>query len=501
MESTSLLPLQSFTRLEVKRLSNPTVLWRNRKLSQYPSDLDFGWCIPHSGDSSESYLPVSRTLLADRYGGQGVGRNGGSGRCAGAEWWQIKGVGPTPLVSESTPSGYAHGGLTLSEAIRETIWSQICQAVLPYGAVGSLAIVGTGTKTYPEADRSSKVVQRALLIRQFAIRPAHYMRAANYISNDRNNRFIDSIRTQEAIRKIWGVSIFPVQTGDVERDVENLNSSLRSMANRFAAQVAALRVRTIPHGALNCSNICCDGRLIDFGSMTALSDYGCAITSKGKLPFGREHLSFQTTFFNIVRYLKIYLPEKISSKILDHNSLWRVDFTQSLERHLKTELIRLTGICNSEIHKIPTEIREDLCQAMEATMNFNNSEPFKLEDMPTRMGRQDLKTAMGIMAESTAPTNEDALLDSIPSKYLRQQLMNAYARFFDAYSRTSGKDNNSIETVKQNGKILNRKLQFLYRQNLARSIVSLVESSPEPCEVDDFINETVISALPTLAGN
>jgi hypothetical protein len=82
--------------------------------------------------------------VADRYGGAGIGRNGGSGRNALVNGFLVKGVGRTPLVGQSTPLSHASGGAYLEECVREAIFSEVVSHDFPYGAVPALGILGTG---------------------------------------------------------------------------------------------------------------------------------------------------------------------------------------------------------------------------------------------------------------------------------------------------------------------------------------------------------------------
>ena len=70
-----------------------------------------GWRIAAS--ARDGNVATARiAAIADRYGGAGIGHNGGSGRNAVVGDLQIKGVGRTPLVSpETLPSVLDQGRL------------------------------------------------------------------------------------------------------------------------------------------------------------------------------------------------------------------------------------------------------------------------------------------------------------------------------------------------------------------------------------------------------
>src|SRR5512138_1227895 len=60
----------------------------------------FSYVVPNAKcfDALSFSNSESRHMTAERYGGLGVGENGGAGRCGNFGAYQVKGVGPTPLV-------------------------------------------------------------------------------------------------------------------------------------------------------------------------------------------------------------------------------------------------------------------------------------------------------------------------------------------------------------------------------------------------------------------
>ena len=98
-------------------------------------DLDlnnYHYCSPHPDDNESAYLPEEKFLLGERYGGRGVGDHSGV-RCGLDGDIQIKGVGRNILAGKNSEFLRSHGGVTLSEAIREPLWGEICHHVLPLG--------------------------------------------------------------------------------------------------------------------------------------------------------------------------------------------------------------------------------------------------------------------------------------------------------------------------------------------------------------------------------
>ena len=146
------------------------------------------WCAPHIDDSEAlqnacSYLidPASsapeRIFLAERYGGSGIQRNGGGARCGFDGRYQIKGIGANPLVGKGSDLRHSNGVLSASMAMYETLWTEMLSSVLPYGAVPVQAVLFTDKATDSDFERTCAPSERALLVREPVVRPAHFERA------------------------------------------------------------------------------------------------------------------------------------------------------------------------------------------------------------------------------------------------------------------------------------------------------------------------------------
>ncbi len=65
------------------------------------------------------------------------------------------------------------------------------------------------------------------------------------------------------------------------KEKASLDNALDKMINRLACQIAASRVKGIPHGSLTSSNVSVDGRFLDFGTITAVPDFGNYVLANG----------------------------------------------------------------------------------------------------------------------------------------------------------------------------------------------------------------------------
>lgn len=277
--------------LRLARLPDARLLWLNRRVMvRDPQFAALGseeayaqhiitqcaYALPEEGDPR----PISAELadaFADRYGGKGIGRNGGSGRAAFVNGYHVKGIGRTPLVSVLADRAHASGGAYLEECVRETIFAEIADLEFPFGAVPVLAIIDTGAVQVWRTENGPKPERRCLLVRPAFLRPAHFMRATEFISANPKEGSLDNHRvakTSAAVCELFGR--------------EQLAETWRSFWLRWAEQLAHGYVHRLNHGGNSESNIALDGRLLDFGGMTALPTWGEARIMDGTPPAGMD---------------------------------------------------------------------------------------------------------------------------------------------------------------------------------------------------------------------
>jgi hypothetical protein len=260
--------------------------------------------------------PSAGVWAAERYGGTGVGHNGGAGRCIGDGEVQVKGCGATPLVYIGDGTfWHSHGGLTLADAVYEALWSLVFEQALPLGTVRVLGILRSGEMCPFEPVRG-KVghAPGALLVREAAARPGHFMRSI-YLRGDAHCTGVaDVLRTANAVRS-FPSTIRLVQPGPVE-------PALHWVAARFAIQSARAEARRLMHGSLGASNIALDGRWLDFGTATSAEDY--RDTKSPDLPrvlptFWQDHLGLCGALYDLGLYLNKYLdfPEAAHRPVME----------------------------------------------------------------------------------------------------------------------------------------------------------------------------------------
>jgi hypothetical protein len=193
----------------------------------------------------------SRIFKADRYGAVGGSAHGGSGRCAYLGRFNIKGVGPTPLVPPGLQS-HSDGRLFLIDAIREAIYAEICHAESIKGAVRTVAIIGMGGKAGDTAN------PHCLIVRPNFVRPAHFERSLYFgtAGTKQSDQFKDAERVE-------AVKSFVAEGG----------SGLISIVGDLANQFGSLDAMRMVQGKYTSSNVSLSGEVADFGSFRFLRNW------------------------------------------------------------------------------------------------------------------------------------------------------------------------------------------------------------------------------------
>jgi len=213
-----------------------------------------------------------KKFFAERYGGDGILTNGGGARCGFDGSFQLKGIGANKLVSvrPPNPQGYTHanGFLSLSIAIHESIWAEVVQRALPYGAVRTVAIIDLDV----EFEESNTHHARALLIRLPAVRPAHFIRALYFKEKKHGALSEDAKRVALAIQRL--VSFLPQNSTNQDENAlpESLSLGMVELATRYAKQFSAARSKRIYHANVSASNITTDGAWMDLAGSAVFSE-------------------------------------------------------------------------------------------------------------------------------------------------------------------------------------------------------------------------------------
>lgn len=266
---------ESFSCLHVpfvaKRLKGGTVVWLSEEMIAAAQQDEavaraqfidrFGYMIPGgvTFDELEFDLASSREMMAERYGGSGIGVNGGGARCGNLDGYQIKGNGQNLLAGLGPDVGHSYGGFKALYAVYEAISSAVLNMISPVGVAEVHGVFLTGpTAAYHGGENRA---WGGVMVREIVLRPAHFLRASNFVPM----KSVFSVASDVGRVRAANKQIFN-HVGGRGGCVNLLATFLRNSANQFAFA----RMARVMHGAVSPSNICLDGRWIDLTNTTFL---------------------------------------------------------------------------------------------------------------------------------------------------------------------------------------------------------------------------------------
>jgi hypothetical protein len=272
--------------------------------------------------------------LADRYGGPGLANNGGSGRSVYVNDYLVKGIGPTPLVSMMSPECHRTGVAYLEECVREAVFSEIVDLEFPFGSVPTLAVIDTGRTHLPPHQSTPSPERTALLVRPPFFRVAHLLRATSFVSSYVNEGTLDQARVLEVLRLAIG-----------EYGNEGLVEEFYRLLERLTHQMAYSFVHRLPHGAVLPSNVAFDGRLVDFGAMTAVPSWARTATVIFAESFEDRFACIPAIVRLIGYYFNRYVDRGLGSEEWAHRL--ENKFHDLFLKKTAFEVLRLLGVPNA----------------------------------------------------------------------------------------------------------------------------------------------------------
>ncbi|MDY0744004.1 hypothetical protein SNE35_05790 [Paucibacter sp. R3-3] len=337
--------------VRLTHLPNARVLWINPRYSKIDptpaSRLAPNEYVDHIKETcakrifhafSENIASRSSVGIADRYGGSGIGNNGGSGRACVIDGYSIKGIGRTPLVGNSKSTTHISGDFFLEECIRETIFGELVDAEFPYGAIPTLAILDTGQVEFWDAGRRRVFERRSLMVRPSFLRPAHFMRAPMFLSMNPCEGSLDSQRVKLMLKKLSLLNGPEAGLGLV-----------RSLANRWAKQLAYAYIHRISLGGPSPSNISISGQMVDFGGASALRSLAQICTQLDIPATGQE-------IFRMLQEVRVLVTFvcKNTSNSKGESGISEEIFKEAHGNYFHTisiELLRLCGLTGHQAEK------------------------------------------------------------------------------------------------------------------------------------------------------
>lgn len=274
---------------ETCRIKNARLLWINHKAFDGASGdfgapdfiSEFSYVNPKSGCFIDIALDKNnrKVLQAERYGGIGVGGNGGGVRCGNVGAFQLKGTGINPLLGNHDDYNHSTGNYSLTEAISEVINSQVYAEILPVGVAKSYGLISTGTSRF-KGDPYGHRLKLAIMVREVCLRPAHFLPQPFFKPFARyKSTLMNDVARVRAVNKA------------LAKKFESNNAFIMYLGKYLAAsanQLAFAKVFRIAHGAYSPSNVCFDGRWLDLTNMTMVPTGTNYAAAKDTIPFLAE---------------------------------------------------------------------------------------------------------------------------------------------------------------------------------------------------------------------
>lgn len=261
--------------IEVNKISGTGLLWRDKSAGS-SSDMsdnqfvdNYSWVIKNSffSDETRIHTDVTKTMFAERYGGFGIGTNGGGARVVNTNNAQIKGVGANALAGRGAPRSHSYGGLDIQGAVKEIIYSRLLNRISPVGAQNIEGLILLDETSALHNDSKAPSV---LMVREPVVRPGHFLPCANF-------RLKPEYRT--LIRSDYSRVLGIYKNIGRRALVSEFYTLIQHFLDKCADQLAFFRMARLSHNALAPSNICLDGRVLD----TALCSFVVSGSNYGQV--------------------------------------------------------------------------------------------------------------------------------------------------------------------------------------------------------------------------
>jgi Protein adenylyltransferase SelO len=368
------LPVSSFVERRLYRVKNAHVGWVNAKAE--PADLlEIGsWSGHIEGVVTALDEVDSIRSKSERYGGVGISRNGGGVRCATVGDFSLKGIGTCALAGKGTDYWHSYGGLTLREAIKETIWGEVFSQALPHGAirsVGILIVPGEVPLKYPDANGKNST-HRAILVRKNFLRLGHFL-PTHFFSPSRSFQLDNCSDFERTMTACSALTNLLVASSREENNA--LAVFLNNFVSKFAQQIARMRAMRIIHGSISPSNISLNAELLDFGMSTSVASLGPLVTARDNPNSWEQQLpvlhGIEVLLTCLVNYGLLNKGEKdcLSKQLAD---TYRTSFIAAIQ----VDFLRLSGF---------------LVQELEALSEFEKTELFDFLFLVASKGQSPMK--------------------------------------------------------------------------------------------------------------
>lgn len=325
--------------VEVNKISDTRLLWRNKSAHDNSAMSDekfidsYSWITKSNFllDEHRNYSGIKQTMFAERYGGVGIGTNGGGARVVNACDAQIKGVGANALAGEGALKSHSYGGLDIQGAVKEIIYSRLLSKISP---VGAQHISGLILLDKTSALHNDKKAPSVLMVRELVARPSHFLPCLNFRLKAEHRSLMrsDYSRVLGIYKNIGKQAL-----------LSEFYALIHNFLDKCADQLSFFRMARLSHNALTPSNICMDGRVLD----TALCSFVVAGSNYGQATSYFEEPSMPALvakewFYLINKFLTVKPAEEYFLKFYEDNfyqyARLNMGFIFGLDRKVTTQL-------------------------------------------------------------------------------------------------------------------------------------------------------------------
>jgi hypothetical protein len=478
--------------VEMNKISGAHLLWRNQPASNNSSISDgefvdnYSWIIKNNFFSDESRVQksITKTMFAERYGGFGLGTNGGGARVVNFNNVQIKGVGANALAGEGSLKSHSYGGLDIQGAVKEIVYSRLLNKISP---VGVQAIDGLIFLDENSALHNDECAPSVLMIREIIARPSHFLPCLNFRLKSEHR-----ILMRSDYSRVLGI----YKSIGKQALLSEFYALIQNFLDKCADQLSFFRMARLSHNALTPSNISMDGRVLD----TALCSFVVAGSNYGQVTSYFEEASIPALIAKEWFYLinKFLTDEPVADHFL---KLYEEKFYQyagvnmgfifGLDREMSTKLSgtlewrkvssRMLSLLSMgspiKTGTLPTVDAVDFVNDVLTASLYsilNNREISKTNKFLTEF-TQDLKSLIDMMAASLGwhGQNEQSFYKSFAIQTIKRSILSSY--FFITYIGRTVDDNYATGGIDNTATIINENdhvADWLYENLLSeRSII------------------------------
>jgi len=186
------------------------------------------------------------------------------------------------------------------------MWAELIERARPGAAVPTVAVLDFGA----HADPADPTTRRALSIRPFALRLAHFQRATYF----KPIRRMADAQPKDGARTLQAVRMYANSDSEPTRRLGNAFVSL-------AGHVAHGHVHRLFHGGLYSANATTTGTLLDFGSTRQVPDWSARSFTANGVRFGDEMRQMRA----ILQSLLFFFGKYAGTNDLDRHGrlIWR----------------------------------------------------------------------------------------------------------------------------------------------------------------------------------